>query len=53
MRHLFNKRVLFLDDFVSKGDTKERVLAKVHEERSTVVGTYLYRDNDLDMEVGA
>lgn len=43
------KRALFLDDFVSNGDTKKKVVEKVAAEDGVLVGTYLYRDDELEL----
>lgn len=46
---LIGKRAMFLDDFVSNGDTQTRVTERVDVCGGRVVGTYLYRDDDLEL----
>ena len=40
------KRALFLDDFISLGDTRDNVYNAVEDAGGIVVGTYTYQNNE-------
>jgi adenine/guanine phosphoribosyltransferase-like PRPP-binding protein len=42
------KRVLFLDDFVSMGDTRDRILDAIEGEGGEYIGTYQYKDDNYE-----
>jgi len=50
-RYKLGRRVLFLDDFISNGDTLRRCKEAVKKERAEIVRTFEYRDYTFDSEV--
>lgn len=47
-RYAIGERTVFLDDFVSCGDTRNKVFKAAESLKATVVASYLYRDDEVE-----